>query len=545
MRQFRVFDSRLSMLAALAAALLIPVRSEGQGLPKLLIISQTQTGKPADSFVDLAPYLSRELTDTGKFEVVTFKPSLTQFQDALAAGKLSQADVSPPIKTKTAHKLAEIAGAEHLLLVSCYRGKEGLGGDVALERHSGGDVWITPMTHKIVPFKSRAKNPSVLEEIHTQVSLIVQSVTGKPAQLQFDVPARSKSNRTRAEPKTNVSVPTIPPSEPARTESINSAVPIVGDRGQTSKADPNTPSSNEILVNKFRSQGDLANLIVSLRHAVTDKPRDARLRRELVRTYIERGWHAEARDEALRALNAAPGDGALHRLLGDTYLETGEAELAVAQYQAAIKIDPRDTTGYIALGDAWWNLAKADEALAAYADGVKADPKSAVGHRRLARLYAQRSRYKDCIAEMAMARDLTPQDGYAEYAADYAGILGVAESALSTVLAKLQDSRKAILNGTQTREQAFTSASADKKRADDIAGFLESLPPANGFDKVASLYIQAGGFVSQAVEGALEFIETRDDNKDREATLLRLEASKQLAEAGKRLKDELAKRSEH
>ena len=44
----------------------------------------------------------------------------------------------------------------------------------------------------------------------------------------------------------------------------------------------------EALAQRYRQVGDLANVILALRHAVDEKPRDLRLRRELIQTYQDR-----------------------------------------------------------------------------------------------------------------------------------------------------------------------------------------------------------------------------------------------------------------
>jgi hypothetical protein len=125
---------------------------------------------------------------------------------------------------------------------------------------------------------------------------------------------------------------------------------------------------------------------------------------------------------------------------------------------------------------------------------------------------------------------------------DYAGLLSVAEAGLTDTLEKIRLTRKAVRDGARTREEGFREISLQKKRAEEIDGFLEKLPAPPHFLRVQALYSQAANLTLQAVEGALELLESTGMREEDQAILLRVEAGKQIAEAAKRLKALTAKK---
>jgi tetratricopeptide (TPR) repeat protein len=279
----------------------------------------------------------------------------------------------------------------------------------------------------------------------------------------------------------------------------------------------------------------VAGLIIALRKAVTEKPRDVRLRRDLVQAYKDRGWVDAAREEAQRASELAPGDAALHRLIGDGMLEGGDVDGAIREYQEAVKLDPKDSANMVALGDAFLKNALPDEAEKSYKSALSAELKSPLAYRRLAVLNVQRGNYKECSAALTVAVTLTPPDDQSALGGDYTSILTTVEATLSDVLGKLAGGKAAFRNGTRSRELTYKDFTAQRKRAEEISTFLDELPQ-GGFGRVKALYAQSAGLVVEAADKLLEYLEGQSSTIEDEANLLRLEANKQIAEASKKLK---------
>jgi tetratricopeptide (TPR) repeat protein len=513
---------RLVACGAIGAAPLVPAAAPSA--PIVLIVSQRSAPEPHPALIDLAPYVARNLEASDRYTPLIYKGDLPAVRDALRTGALLSSDVIEPLSAAASRKIASALGAGYLLRVSGRRDKAGVSASAVMERRSGLDTWTMVFQQDLKPYQAAGKKPSLLEGIFAQAGTIAQQITGAPTRI-----ASGQAAEFVADPAGR---PTPPGPETAGAEA---------DVARSEPAsEPKGAGPHELLANQFRRQGDSANLIVSLRKAVNDRPRDVRLRRDLAQAYRQRGWHSLAREEAVRAIAVAPADAGLHRLLGECLLADGDADAAVREMAEAVRLGPADPANQMALGDAYWSAAKPDEAQKAYAAAVQADPRSAPPHLRLARIYAERSLFEESVRELAAAKNLTPQEDDAALLEEYGRIVGIAEAALGEVLARLQATRKALLDGAKTREQAYSEGASQTKRADQLSTFVDALPVPAGLARVHSLYEQAAGLVSQAAEGSLQYIESQNTRDDEEATVMRVEASKQLAEASRRLKLALA-----
>jgi hypothetical protein len=137
---------------------------------------------------------------------------------------------------------------------------------------------------------------------------------------------------------------------------------------------------------------------------------------------------------------------------------------------------------------------------------------------------------------MKAAIQLSGEPDALDLAADYAAILTVVENGLNEVVSKLQRARKEALDAARPREEIYRDVAAVKKQAEDYSDFLAALPSPQGYAGVQKLYLQAAALGVQAAEGALVFLESRSESDEKDATILRLETSRQITEASKRLK---------
>jgi hypothetical protein len=142
---------------------------------------------------------------------------------------------------------------------------------------------------------------------------------------------------------------------------------------------------------------------------------------------------------------------------------------------------------------------------------------------------------------MGRARELSADDPSA-IAADFASLLGIAETELLGVIDQMVALRKSLTMGARTREDVYRDATSLKKRADDIGAFVEGLPAPPNLARIHALYAEAALLVVQGAEATLLYFEAPDDRRDGEATLLRVESAKQLTEASKQLKAATARR---
>ena len=506
----------------------------GQGGESILLVNRP--AGPKESGIDLTDYAARDLSQVPGFSAIIFKPGLQAVKDAVAANALTAEDLKLPLTEESSRKIARALGFRQILRLSARSTPDGVAAEAELERLSGQQAWGVVFNQKLEPYKGRGGKPSLLEGIKAQVAVIVQRVTGAPSQVQVQDPIAIRTDpKETGKGKKQPDSPPNPLKGGLRNDTALPKTDTAPPSPAPQAAQPPGPAY-ELLADRYRREGDQANLIIALRKAVNERPRESRLRRDLIQAYLDRGWHAQARDEAVRAVSLAPDDAALRRMLGEAYLRSGDSDSALKELQEAVRSNPKDVVSLVGLGDVYFTLAKLDEAEKAYLAAAQAEPKHPSPNRRLARIYVDRGQYSDAVKAIAAARGAVKDEEADSLLPDYAAYLGILESALGEVLARIQANRQAVTDGSRTREQAFAFGVVQRKRAEDIAGFLDSMPPIPTLLHIQRLYAQAAGFVIQAAESALLTIENPDTRREEEASLLRLEATRALADASKRLK---------
>lgn len=547
------------ILPAVCAALMTFSHSGFAQAPggQILLVNQPAPNKalPGDP-VDIVYYVARSIEEGGRFTPVIFKPNDQAVQDAVQAGKLTAADVAAADSNVAMRRVANALGIKVILFVSARQTREGLVASGLEEAQAGPDTWRTIFSKALLPYRSRNRRASVIESITAQATSLARFVTKTPIDgIEPGPAAPPAQSPNSAAPSGRAAAgkkPTQPAGRAADAGPRGAAKPAQGPAqlsttstqvGEAAagkpvvvRRDPNAPTVDENLAERFRKLGDTPNVIFYLRRAINEKPRDPKLRMQLIKAYREAGMTDEARSEAVRATEVAPADAGLRRTLGECLVDAGDVDAALKEFQEAIRLDPKDPAGQLAYGDALWNAGRPDEAEKAYAAAASADPTQPVPLRRLARVYAQRGRFADCANMMKAAIQLTSEADAPSLAADYSAILSVVENGLNEVVARLQRARKDAVDGSKPHEDIYKDIAAIKKQAESYTDFLGALPSPQGYAPVQRLYLQAAALGVQAAESALVFLETRSDSDEKDATILRLETSRQIAEASKRLK---------
>jgi len=478
--------------------------------------------------------VERKIREAGLFEVIVFRPDSPEVRAALEAKKLTTVDIAQPSTKEARRKIAMALQATHTLVLSGRFEPEGVTANAEMEALSGANVWTTTLNYHMAPYRGKTKKPSVLAGIMAFADGLYVRLTGKPT---ASPPTQASDTETSPRKPDSALTPVpIPPLPTPRLPEPAADAALFTQPRSTKSSVTTKPSTYEMLITRARNSGDIPNLIVSLRRTINEKPRDPALRRDLIRAYMVRGLHDSARQEALHAVELMPEDPTLRRLLGDTYLDVGDVESAVKQYEEAIRLAPADATNWVALGDAYWNLGKPDDALKAFTQAADADLRNPMPHRKMARLLALRGEYAAAVNAMRSAHALITPGEANTLNDDYADLLRTVETTLHELLTKLQNTRKTLQEGSRTREEVFHDTMNIRKRAEDIVGFLESLPSPPSFGRVQAYYGQAAALTVQAAEVTLRFLETQEERFMEEAILLRVEAGKQMTEAANRLK---------
>lgn len=300
------------------------------------------------------------------------------------------------------------------------------------------------------------------------------------------------------------------------------------------------PVDYESQVARYRQNGDLANVITSLRHAVNERPRDMGLRHLLVQAYRDRGLIEQALQETARALGVDPKNSGLHRLYGEALLARGDVSGARKAFEEAAKADPSDIAAQVALGDVRLADNQFTEAAAAYEAAGKSDPRSPLPHRRLARLLLGRAaadpgQYAAALTHINQARALLAQGDTETYLDDYAAFMRVMESRLRDMLDQLQAAYKALHDGKRNREESVRTAAEMRERSKAAIDFLEKLPPGAGQDVTHAQYQQGAALTQQAIDLFRDFLKQGQTSTEEAFSAARSDALHEFGAAARRL----------
>ncbi|HZP80870.1 MAG TPA: tetratricopeptide repeat protein [Chthonomonadaceae bacterium] len=364
--------------------------------------------------------------------------------------------------------------------------------------------------------------------------------------------ANDKSPQKDADKNKPVEPPRSPaparpePPQPAPPKDLSTLSPSGVERAELPDSPPAAPPSSEAKVDyealaiRFRQQGDLANVITSLRHAINDRPRDLGLRRQLIQAYQERKLLDAAMAETSRALRLAPDDAGLHRLYGDALLAKGDTQGALKAYQEATRRDPGDIMAQVALGDALLADSQYAEAMRAYTTAAKTDPKSPLPHRRLARALlgsaaADPAQYAASLSEVQAMRALIPMTDTDTYREEYAILMRQMASRLADLLDEFQATYQAALTGKRTPDDLMRGATDMHRRTEAAADYLDKLPPAAGHDLTHAHFQQAAAFLLQALTLFKDYLAKSDPQAETAMKGARADAFRELNTANKRL----------
>ncbi|HLV78640.1 MAG TPA: tetratricopeptide repeat protein, partial [Chthonomonadaceae bacterium] len=403
--------------------------------PLLLLVPPHSGPAPArrdDPALALTETLRETLRASQKYEVLLYSPTQPLIRRALLEHAVSAADLTEPLQPQPLQRLAEAIGARYILTVQPVRSREGLKTDVQLQEETGQQMWRTPLMGS---FTADAMSGKKRLTTHDLIAITVDDITermGIPSHLAAGLRPVSHGNRAEGKKERNgksAQTGAAPPSDkkkaaagshgaqtvdrtgpaparPARsnnkTQDAPPKTPPLRSQEFTTDASPGSPTvpsptapsartDYEAEAARYRQTGDLANAILSLRHAINDQPKDLGLRRQLIQAYLDRQMPDAALSEAARARALAPNDSALCVLSGNALLAKGDVDGATKAFQEAVKLDPEDTAAQVALGDTQLADSQFDAAVHAYESAARRDPHSPLPHRRLARALAARA----------------------------------------------------------------------------------------------------------------------------------------------------------
>ena len=160
------------------------------------------------------------------------------------------------------------------------------------------------------------------------------------------------------------------------------------------------------------SEGDFANAMKFLHHAVLLKPDDAGARVALGFALIEEKFYIEAKPQLSRAIMLDPANADAYYLLGKASMEMRDWSEAVENFEEAFDLNPRFETALRDLSRAFFESGQKERAREAILKGVELFPDSADFHYYLGNLYLDDRKSGHAITCYEKALSIDP--GYAE-----------------------------------------------------------------------------------------------------------------------------------
>lgn len=566
----------------------VSIRAEDRFL--LVIPSQVDPKKPRKD--DPAPwvrdYVREALQDVGKHEVITFTADDAKVKRALTDRVLDAKDLDQPYTHEALEKFASLFGVNRVLYAILTETKKGLRANVLLIGSVGRQTWQTLLTDELstgevlgsqqfVAGEKRVTLKLGKKDLNAMISDDIIIHLGLPSQLNERMPslaalrlAQNPANAVKTPPKDPLKTPTPPDKtgvKPAPSEGAKDPAPPKGtapEKGATGKTPPATPNPNrpngdiatatdvislplnvqktdsEEQLRHYRQEKDLANVILSLRRALNERPNELVLREQLAQAYQDKGLWGMAKSEVERAMLLQPESAILRRLYGNILFNQGDVPGALKSYREATRLDPKNVLAQIALGDALLADNQFKDAFDVYETAIKNSPDSPIPYRRIARALLSRAdsdpkNYDASVENLLKAKAKTPPaetDGYTE---DYIAIMRLMESRIRDMASELQNGLPAYRQGKIKAADLNRALSDMKERAKNAEDYLDRLPTAAGHDPTQAKYQQAAAFLSQAVSLFRAYLQDGDAMTETALRTTLINANRELNAANARL----------
>lgn len=582
----------LTLTVRLSASPLASFRNAPQNSGERILLFILPEGDPKkpkknDTGLTLRDKVRETLRDSGQFDVLTFGADHAQIKRAILERTLDPIDIITPISQEAMQRISLVMGASKFLSLVPSEAAKGFKAELLLMQLQGPQTWQTRLSETISTgdvigtqvFEVAGKKLKVKinrEDALTILSDLVTVRMGLPSQLnekltplknaQPKPPKETKEpptkpvdvNPTPVTPPENPNPPTTkPPKETVKkpdrpsntrkenTPPINVGTPngagadIVANAEQLPLNVQRADSEEQL--RRYRQEGDLANVIFSLRRAINERPQDVLLRQQLVQVYQDRGLLEAAFSEAERSLLLQPNDPVLLRLYGGVLLAKGDVPNSLKAFRDAIRLDPKDIRTQISLGDALLADNQFKDAFDVYEQAAKNAPESPLPHRRLARALLSRSAsdlksYDASIEEIQRARAKTPSTDTETYREDYVAIIRVIESRLKDMLGEIQAGYQGYKQGKFKVNDLNRALGDIKERSKAAEDYLEKLPAALALENIHAGYQQGASFVTQAISLFRAWLQDGDGASETALQTAQVNANREINAASMRLK---------
>ncbi|MFN4033178.1 MAG: tetratricopeptide repeat protein [Fimbriimonadales bacterium] len=462
--------------------------AQANAQPILLIFADPappiqQNEQPYDPNVDLKPHLTPFLDELRKVQVEWYSPThptARQFAQRRDLRDEQLAHPSPVLRGQ----LARAWGATYVMTVRCTRPPDKAQYEYAItvwELGRRAPVWESEGFQQLATGAGRADADAALQTLGRTIAMRLDG------ELWASLPRVAEQVRT----------PTLTPAPP--------------------REEP-TPVDEPQRVEQLLREGKLHEALLPMRTLVNAEPENTERRLQLIQLYRRLNLPDAARDELQRAMQLFPDHAAILQAWVELLLASGDYADAVARLQKALEQQPQSRPIRLALADALLMLGDADAAARALQPlATHDDPETAF--RRYLLSGATNT------PEDSPATPLALRDAHAHL------WLQMATRMLADFASELLDLRRLALSPNPNRNELRQRSERAVLTGLRIGQWLERVQPEDASRRTVAHARFAGQMLAQAAQHMARFVLSRNPEEEERASLLRVEAMRELEQA--------------
>ncbi|GIV09196.1 MAG: hypothetical protein KatS3mg019_1287 [Fimbriimonadales bacterium] len=460
----------------------------GDAQPKLLIFTDpapaiTHNDQPYDPNIDLRPYLMPFLEELRKVQVEWYSPTHPTAQQFAQRRDLREEQLKTPSPVLRG-QLARAWGATYVMTVRCTRPPEQPRYEYRIlvwELGKRAPVWESEGFQQLATGAGRADEAAALQTLGRTVAMRLDS------ELWASLPRVAESVKTPA--------PVAPPRD-----------------------DTPPPTDPHQQANKLLSEGKLIEALPFLRTAVNAEPTNADLRMQLIRLYRRLNLTEQAQQELTRATQLFPRDERFILESVQLLRDAGNPAAAITRLQEALKTLPESVALRLALFDlllAGGDTAAAERVLQSLAEQDTAE----LAYRRYLLSGAKRE------------LERLPSETFPLTEERAALWFQIASGLLADLSSELLDVRRLATSSRPNWAELRPRSERAVLTALNIGQWLEKADPNDSTRALVAHVRFASQMLAQSAQHMARYVLSRRSEEEERASLLRIEAMRELEAA--------------
>ncbi len=439
--------------------------------------------QPYDPNIDMKPHLTPFLEELRKVQVEWYSPNhptARQFAERRDLSAEQLANPSPVLRGQ----LARAWGATYVMTVRCVRLPEKSQYEyriVVWELGKRASVWESEGFQQFATGAGRSEELSALQTLGRTVAM-------------------------RLDGELWASLPRI-------AEAVRTPTPAMLPR-----ADAPPPADPQQQANQLLREGKYLEALPSLRAAVNAEPLNADLRMQLIRLYRRLNLTEQAQQELERASKLFPREERFALEWAQLLRDTGNPAAAIARLQDALKAQPESLALRLALFDLILEGGDAQAAERMLPPATEQEP-AEVEYRRYLLRGAKRT------------LENTPADKYELSEGRAALWLQVASGLLTDLASELLDLRRLTASPNPNWAELRPRSERAVLTALNIGRWIEQAQPNDATRTLVAHARFASQMLSQSAQHMARYVLSRKSEEEERASLLRIEAMRELEAA--------------